>query len=45
MQLVEDEYIATFKYQLMDVVYAWAHGKSFAEIWYACPHSHVKSTR
>ena len=34
LPLVEDEYVATFKYQLMEVVYAWAHGKSFAEIWY-----------
>ena len=32
LPLVEDEYVQTFKYQLMDVVYAWAHGKSFAEI-------------
>lgn len=32
LPLVEDEYVATFKYQLMEVVYAWAHGKSFAEI-------------
>ncbi|MCJ1279955.1 ATP-dependent RNA helicase mtr4 [Puttea exsequens] len=30
--VVEDEYVQTFKYQLMEVVYAWAHGKSFAEI-------------
>jgi len=35
LPLVEEEYIQTFKYQLMDVVYAWAHGKSFADIWYA----------
>lgn len=34
LPLVEDEYLQTFKYQLMEVVYAWAHGKSFAEIWY-----------
>ena len=34
LPLVEDEYVTTFKYQLMEVVYAWAHGKSFAEIWY-----------
>lgn len=34
LPLVEEEYIQTFKYQLMEVVYAWAHGKSFAEIWY-----------
>lgn len=33
MQLNEDEYVQTFKHQLMEVVYAWAHGKSFAEIW------------
>lgn len=34
LPLVEDEYLQTFKYQLMEVVYAWAHGKSFSEIWY-----------
>ena len=38
LPLVEEEYIQTFKYQLMEVVYAWAHGKSFADIWYALPH-------
>lgn len=30
----EDEYVQGFKHQLMEVVYAWAQGKSFAEIWY-----------
>ena len=35
LPLVEEEYIQTFKYQLMEVVHAWAHGKSFADIWYA----------
>ncbi|KAI4162585.1 MAG: hypothetical protein LQ342_003816 [Letrouitia transgressa] len=30
----EDEYLQTFKYQLMEVVHAWAHGKPFVEIWY-----------
>jgi len=34
LQLNEDEYVQGFKYQLMEVVYAWAHGRSFAEIWY-----------
>ena len=33
LQIDEEEYVQTFKYQLMEVVYAWAHGKSFAEIW------------
>lgn len=28
----EDEYLQGFKYQLMEVVYAWAHGKAFSEI-------------
>ncbi|KAG8527959.1 ATP-dependent RNA helicase mtr4 [Bacidia gigantensis] len=32
LPLVEDEYVQTFKHQLMDVVYAWSHGKTFAEI-------------
>ena len=29
----EDEYVANFKWQLMPVIYAWATGKSFGEIW------------
>jgi ATP-dependent RNA helicase DOB1 len=33
----EDEYVESFKYQLMEVVLAWATGKSFAEIWLANP--------
>ena len=45
LPLVEDEYIATFKYQLMEVVYAWAHGKSFAEIWYVTFNSLLKYRR
>ena len=35
LPLDEDKYVEGLKYQLMEVVYAWAHGKSFAEIWYA----------
>jgi ATP-dependent RNA helicase DOB1 len=34
LQINEEEYVQGFKYQLMEVVYAWAHGKGFAEIWY-----------
>ena len=30
----EDEYVESFKYQLMEVVLTWATGKSFAEIWF-----------
>jgi ATP-dependent RNA helicase DOB1 len=30
----EEEYVQSFKYELMEVVLAWAHGKSFSEIWY-----------
>lgn len=29
----EDEYVAKLKWQLVDVVYAWSNGRSFAEIW------------
>lgn len=32
LSLVEDEYVQSFKPALMDVVYAWAQGKSFAHI-------------
>ena len=33
LTLNEEEYVQGFKHQLVDVVYVWAHGKSFAEIW------------
>jgi ATP-dependent RNA helicase DOB1 len=33
MEVDEDEYVNGFKYQMMDVVFAWTKGKSFAEIW------------
>ena len=33
----EQEYVESFKFQLMEVVLAWAQGKSFAEIWYFNP--------
>jgi len=29
----EDEYVDGFKYQLMEVVYKWCNGATFAEIW------------
>ena len=34
LSLNEEEYVQGFKYELVEVVHAWAHGKSFAEIWY-----------
>ena len=33
MALNEDEYTQSFKCELMEVVYAWCKGASFAEIW------------
>lgn len=32
MEIDEDEYIESFKPQMMDVVYNWINGKSFSEI-------------
>ncbi|KFY03503.1 hypothetical protein V495_05881 [Pseudogymnoascus sp. VKM F-4514 (FW-929)] len=32
LEINEEEYVQSFKYQLMDVVLAWTQGKSFAEI-------------
>ncbi|KAI1139571.1 antiviral helicase [Hypoxylon sp. FL0543] len=29
----EDEYVQSLKWQLMETVYAWANGKSFADVW------------
>lgn len=29
----EEEYLQSFKFELMEVVYAWSKGASFAEIW------------
>ena len=34
MSVIEEEYIASFKSELMDVVYSWAKGSNFQEIWY-----------
>lgn len=34
MAVNEDEYVQSFHWELMEVVYDWAHGKSFADIWY-----------
>ncbi len=33
LALNEEEYVQSFKPQLMEVVYAWSHGSSFAQIW------------
>lgn len=33
LTLNEEEYVQSFKWQLMDVIFAWVNGKSFAEIW------------
>lgn len=33
LKLNEEEYVKSFKHELMEVVLAWAGGKSFAEIW------------
>lgn len=30
----EDEYVQSFHWELMEVIYEWSHGRSFAEIWY-----------
>ncbi len=32
LQLDEDEYVKSFRHEMMDVVYAWCQGSSFAEI-------------
>lgn len=33
MAVNEDEYVQSFHWELMEVIYEWANGKSFAEIW------------
>ena len=33
LTLNEEEYVKSFKGDIMNVVYEWAHGKSFADIW------------
>lgn len=33
LDIVEEEYVNQFKPTLMDVVYTWAQGKSFFQIW------------
>lgn len=37
IEMNEKEYVDSFKWELMDVVMAWAEGKSFSEIWYVRP--------
>ncbi|KAI0205709.1 rRNA-processing arch domain-containing protein [Astrocystis sublimbata] len=32
LEVNEDEYVQNLKYQLMETVYAWANGKTFAEV-------------
>jgi ATP-dependent RNA helicase DOB1 len=34
MSIVEEDYVTSFKPELMDVVYSWAKGSNFMEIWY-----------
>ena len=33
----EEDYVQGFKFELMEVVYAWTHGASFATIWFVYP--------
>lgn len=44
LDLNEEDFVAKFKPQLMETVFAWANDKPFAEIWYVVP-SHAASTR
>jgi ATP-dependent RNA helicase DOB1 len=30
----EEEYVNSFRWELMEVIFEWSQGKSFAEIWY-----------
>ena len=34
MTVNEEEYVQSFRWQLMHVMHAWAQGKSFGDIWY-----------
>lgn len=34
LTLDEEAYLQSFKYELMEVVYAWSKGATFAQIWY-----------
>jgi ATP-dependent RNA helicase DOB1 len=33
MKVNEDEYVQSFHWELMEVIYEWTQGKSFADIW------------
>jgi ATP-dependent RNA helicase DOB1 len=37
MSVIEEEYIASFKPELMDVVYSWSKGSNFQDIWFLSP--------
>lgn len=45
MSIVEEDYISSFRPELMDVVYSWAKGANFQEIWYPSPSSPPQKTR
>lgn len=34
LNINEEEYLKSFKFELMDVVYAWSKGATFAQIWF-----------
>ena len=44
ISLNEDEYVKSFHWELMEVIYDWAHGKSFGDIWLVppCPPIHSR---
>jgi ATP-dependent RNA helicase DOB1 len=33
----EEEYVNSFRWELMEIIFEWSQGKSFAEIWYVHP--------
>jgi len=41
LPVVEDDYVSSFKVELMDAVVQWCRGASFSEICKVCPSIHV----
>ena len=40
LAIEEDDYVSSFKVELMDAVVQWCRGASFSEICKVCPYTH-----
>jgi ATP-dependent RNA helicase DOB1 len=45
MNIVEEEYISSFRPELMEVVFSWAKGSNFQEIWFVFPEDSLTNSK